>query len=69
MIRKVNGVVINDEEARILCRTANLIKCARLYCLGARGLVVIKKGEHGSLLVLDNIIFPASAFPIEEMVY
>ena len=68
MISKVNGVVINDEEARILCRTANLIKCAKIILSWGPGLVVIKKGEHGSLLVLDNIIFPASAFPIEEMV-
>ena len=30
--------------------------------------VAIKKGEHGSLLFMDNDIFPAAAYPMEEIV-
>ena len=30
--------------------------------------VIIKKGEHGSLLIAENIVFPAPAYPLEEIV-
>jgi sugar/nucleoside kinase (ribokinase family) len=68
MMSKVNGVVINDEEARLLCRTSNLIKCAKMIMSWGPQFVAIKKGEHGSLLFMDNDIFPAAAYPMEEIV-
>jgi cytidine kinase len=68
MMSKVNGVVINDEEARLLCKTANLIKCAKMIMSWGPQFTVIKKGEHGSLLFMDEYIFPAAAYPMEEIV-
>jgi sugar/nucleoside kinase (ribokinase family) len=68
MMSKVNGVVINDEEARLLCKTANLIKCAKMIMSWGPQFTVIKKGEHGSLLFMDDNIFPAAAYPMEEIV-
>jgi len=68
MMSKVNGVVINDEEARLLCKTTNLIKCAKVIMSWGPQFTVIKKGEHGSLLFMDDYIFPAAAYPMEEIV-
>ena len=68
MMSNVNGVVINDEEARLLCKTANLIKCAKMIMSWGPQFTVIKKGEHGSLLFMDDYIFPAAAYPMEEIV-
>jgi cytidine kinase len=68
MISKVNGVVINDEEARLLCKNSNLIKCAKLIMSWGPDFAIIKKGEHGSLFVNRDIIFPAPAYPMEEIV-
>lgn len=68
MMSKVNGVVINDEEARLLCKTTNLIKCAKMIMSWGPQFTVIKKGEHGSLLFMDDYIFPAAAYPMEEIV-
>ena len=68
MMSKVNGVVINDEEARLLCKTANLIKCAKMIMSWGPQFIVIKKGEHGSLLFMGDDIFPAAAYPMEEIV-
>jgi bifunctional ADP-heptose synthase (sugar kinase/adenylyltransferase) len=68
MMSKVNGVVINDDEARLLCKTANLIKCAKMIMSWGPQFMVIKKGEHGSLLFMDDYIFPAAAYPMEEIV-
>jgi sugar/nucleoside kinase (ribokinase family) len=61
MIKAVDAVVINDEEAKLLTKQHNLIKCAKKY-------VVIKKGEHGSLLFYDDVIFPSVAFSLEDIV-
>ena len=68
MMSKVNGVVINDEEARLLCKTANLIKCAKMIMSWGPQFTIIKKGENGSLLFVDDYIFPAAAYPMEEIV-
>jgi sugar/nucleoside kinase (ribokinase family) len=68
MFGRVDGVVINDEEARLLCKTANLIKCAKMIMSFGPRLAIIKKGEHGSLLVQDDLIFPAPAYPLEEII-
>lgn len=68
MMSNINGVVINDEEARLLCKTANLIKCAKMIMSWGPQFTVIKKGEHGSLLFMDDYIFPAAAYPMEEIV-
>ena len=68
MMSSVDGVVINDEEARLLCGSANLIKCARTILSFGTEFVIIKKGEHGSLFLRDNIIFPTPGYPLEEVV-
>jgi sugar/nucleoside kinase (ribokinase family) len=68
MMSKVDGVVINDEEARLLCKTTNLIKCAKLIMSWGPWFTIIKKGEHGSLFINGDIVFPAPAYPMEEIV-
>ena len=50
-LRMVDGVVLNDEEAKLLSGEPNLLKAAReIRKLGPR-IIVIKKGEHGAILV------------------
>jgi sugar/nucleoside kinase (ribokinase family) len=68
MMSKFDGVVINDEEARLLCGSANLIKCARTILSFGTKFVIIKKGEHGSILVQDDVMFPTPGYPLEEVV-
>jgi sugar/nucleoside kinase (ribokinase family) len=68
MMSKVDGVVINDEEARLLCKTTNLIKCAKLIMSWGPWFIIVKKGEHGSLFVNRDTVFPAPAYPMEEIV-
>jgi len=67
MLRRVDGVIINDEEAMMLAGRSNLVGAARAVArLGPR-IVVVKKGAHGSLLVADGNVFPLPAFPLEEV--
>ncbi|HZD82613.1 MAG TPA: PfkB family carbohydrate kinase [Nitrososphaeraceae archaeon] len=68
MMSKVDGMVINDDEARLLCKTTNLIKCAKLIMSWGPQFIIIKKGEHGSLFINNETVFPAPAYPLEEIV-
>lgn len=69
MIGKTDGVVINDNEARLLCKEANLAKCAKRILSWGSKFTIIKKGEHGAVLFdRDGPVFPASAFFLDEIV-
>ncbi len=68
MMNRVNGVVINQEEARLLCHEYNLVKCAKQIMSLGPEFVVIKKGENGALFFDDDIIFPAPAYPLDVVV-
>lgn len=68
MIGSVDAVVINDEEAKLLTKEHNLIKCAKKMMGWGAKYVIIKKGEHGSLLFFDDVIFPSVAFSLEDIV-
>ena len=68
MFKKVNGVIINDEEAKLLTKNYNLLKCGQIIKDEGPEFVVIKKGEHGSLLFYNDMIFTSPAFPIKNIV-
>jgi sugar/nucleoside kinase (ribokinase family) len=69
MIGKTDGVVINDNEARLLCKEANLAKCARKIMSWGAKFAIVKKGEHGAILFgADGLVFPAPAFFLDEIV-
>jgi len=67
MIKSVDAVVINDEEAKLLTKEDNLIKCAKKIMGWGTRYVVIKKGEHGSLLFYEDLIFPSVGFSLESV--
>lgn len=68
VLRRVHGMVLNDAEARMLTGERNLITAGRAICkLGPR-FVVIKKGEHGSLLVFGDELFALPAYPTEKTI-
>ncbi|MFH1106985.1 MAG: PfkB family carbohydrate kinase [Candidatus Micrarchaeota archaeon] len=67
-ISEVDGMLLNDIEARMLCRQANLFKCARQIHDWGPQVVVIKKGENGSILFKDDVVLPLPAFPMPNVV-
>ncbi len=69
MIGMTDGVVINDNEARLLCKEANLAKCAKKIMSWGSKFVIIKKGEHGAVLFTnEGLVFPSAAFFLDEIV-
>ena len=67
MIKSVDAVVINDEEAKLLTKEDNLIKCAKKIIAWGTSYVIIKKGEHGSLFFYEDLIFPSVGFSLESV--
>ncbi|WP_036157480.1 PfkB family carbohydrate kinase [Maribacter forsetii] len=67
VIKHIDVLTINDEEARQLTGEYSLVKAAqKIFTMGPK-YVVIKKGEHGALLFNEDQIFFAPALPLEEV--
>ena len=67
VMKRVDVITINDEEARQLSGEYSLVKAAaKIHTMGPK-YVVIKKGEHGALLFEGKEIFFAPALPLEEV--
>ena len=67
LIKHVDVLTINDEEARQLSGEYSLVKAAeKIHKMGPRFLI-IKKGEHGALLFENNRVFFAPALPLAEV--
>lgn len=68
LLKRVDGLVLNDEEARMLSGETNLIRAAqKVREMGPR-YVVLKKGEHGAFLVGDNVRYAIPAYPVDKVV-
>jgi sugar/nucleoside kinase (ribokinase family) len=67
VIKRVDVITINDEEARQLSGEYSLVKAAaKIHTMGPK-YVVIKKGEHGALLFHNKEVFFAPALPLEDV--
>jgi sugar/nucleoside kinase (ribokinase family) len=62
-LRLVTGVIINDGEARKLTEHINLIEAGEAILVLGPKFVMIKKGEHGALLVTADGAFALPAYP------
>ena len=67
VLKRVNVLIINDSEARLLSNEPNLIKAAKMISEMGPKYLIIKKGEHGALLFGENTIFSAPAYPMENI--
>ena len=67
LLRRVNVLIINDSEARLLTNEPNLIKASRLIRKLGPEILILKKGEHGAMLFMDDTIFSAPAYPLETI--
>ena len=67
VIKRVDVLTINDEEARQLSGEYSLVKAAKKIMTMGPTYLVIKKGEHGALLFYKDQIFYSPALPLEEV--
>ena len=66
-LRCVHGVIINDAESRALTGAMNLIDAGEKILALGPNFVIIKKGEHGALLVTEEGPIAVPAFPTMEI--
>lgn len=67
VIKHIDVLTINDEEARQLTNEYSLVKAAQEIQKMGPKYIVIKKGEHGALLFHEDNVFFAPALPLEEV--
>jgi sugar/nucleoside kinase (ribokinase family) len=67
VLKMVDVLAINDEEARQLSGEHSLVKAARVIQAMGPNTLIIKKGEHGALLFGENQIFFCPALPLEDV--
>jgi sugar/nucleoside kinase (ribokinase family) len=66
-LKRIDMLVINDGEARMLSGEANLVQAAKkIRAMGPKRLI-IKRGEYGVLMFNEDEIFGAPAYPLEEV--
>lgn len=67
LLKQVDCLTINDEEARMLSGDYSLRRAAKTIMAMGPKTLIIKKGEHGALLFQDDNIFFCPALPLEEV--
>lgn len=67
VLARVDAVLLNDEEARMLCGTPNLQKAARSVLELGPKIVIVKKGEHGVMMFAKDSFFAMPGFPLENV--
>ena len=67
LLREIDLLIINDEEARQLSGQHNIVKAARAILRMGPGRLLIKRGEYGVLAFDEDSIFAIPAYPLEEV--
>lgn len=67
VLRRVEILVINDSEARMLSGQHNIVKAARSILKMGPRILLIKRGEYGVLQFTDSTVFATPAYPLEEV--
>jgi len=67
VLKMVDLLIVNEEEARQLTNEYSLVKAANKIIEMGPKFLIIKKGEHGALLFHGNRVFFAPALPLEDV--
>ena len=67
VLARCDIALMNEAEARELCKEGNLIAASRAVLNLGPGVVIIKKGEHGAIMRSRDSYFSAPGYPLEEI--
>lgn len=68
LLTKVDGLILNDEEARMLTGEDNLLRAARKVLEMGPNTVILKKGEHGAFIISEDVHFSLPAYPVGTVI-
>ena len=67
LLARVDVLILNDSEARLLTGDANLVRAAETILRYGPTRVIVKKGEHGAISVTESSYFNAPAYPLTQV--
>ena len=67
LLARVDVLILNDSEARLLTGDSNLVRAAETILRYGPERVIIKKGEHGAISITESSYFNAPAYPIRQV--
>ena len=68
LMMQIDGLVLNDSEAKLLTHKSNIIAAGLAIGQLVGKFVIIKKGEHGSVLFMDGRAYPLPGYPAAKVV-
>ena len=68
LLGEIDGLVLNDSEAKLLCDDENLVRAGHTVRAMGPKFVVIKKGEHGAMFFSEHETYVLPAYPTSEVV-
>ena len=68
LMRRVDGLVLNDSEAKLLAEDENLVRAGQAIRQKGPRFVVIKKGEHGAMFFSKHETYVLPAYPTPSVV-
>lgn len=68
LLKRINGLILNDSEAKMLTGEQNVITAGKKILTMGPAFVVIKKGEHGAIFISEYETYVIPAFPTENVV-
>ncbi|MEN6406819.1 MAG: PfkB family carbohydrate kinase [Thermoguttaceae bacterium] len=68
LLKRVDGLVLNDSEARLLTGDDNLVRAGDAVRRMGPKFVVLKKGEHGAIFFSEHEIYVLPAYPTARVV-
>ncbi|MFN8826129.1 MAG: PfkB family carbohydrate kinase [Planctomycetota bacterium] len=68
LLRRIDGLIVNDSEVKQLTGKSNLIQAGRACLALGPKLVIVKKGEHGSFVFSNFFHYALPAYPTESVV-
>ncbi len=68
LLTQLDGLVLNDSEAKLIAQTENLVTAGhRVREMGPK-FVIIKKGEHGAMFFSEHETYVLPAFPTQNVI-
>jgi sugar/nucleoside kinase (ribokinase family) len=68
LLKRIDGLVLNDSEAKLLAEDENLVRAGQAVLAMGPKFVVIKKGEHGAMFFSEHEMYVMPAFPTATVV-
>ena len=67
LLTRVDILILNDSEARLLTGDSNLVRAAEMILRYGPERVIVKKGEHGAISITESSFFNAPAYPLTQI--